>query len=449
MPVRILDENGVPVSGLLVKAEATVYPGITQTQTTDSLGLVTFTNLASTTIGLFTQTVDNKIGISGVAATSSTVTIRLIPFLPASNSTDIRADNGIVGWTGGTTMDIPAAKRDLALVVGTNGLPNLQTARAEPKVYPFTKSVYIKFKFQTDEVPGGYFGSRFNDYFVVTIRSNTGGSASLSRSMNELGLGAFDASGATDWFTLQLDTEEGVDWVNFNIGVSNVFDSAYDSQVIVEKVGDLTCEQCGNCELCPGNPMCQETCKEPTLRSCGFYSECAEATLKCGDGGYPIKYGRKNCLAFQSDLAKYSGAGQTFIWNTMYCLQVALRDAINCDSTCGQVNDAAFDSHPTCYINSGFCNLPVEDWWQLIKTVNTDLLGMQSVKQILQTGCGCAGQMVGKINASILDYLEKAKNDSIVNAAVHLAKASALLVLRKLIEDYIGGACSLPPLTIA
>ncbi|KAK0644287.1 hypothetical protein B0T16DRAFT_513668 [Cercophora newfieldiana] len=213
--------------------------------------------------------------------------------------------------------------------------------------------------------------------------------------------------------------------------------------IIVDKIGDLTCDQCGSCETCPGDPMCQAMCKEPPLQSCAFYSECAEATLRCGGGGYPLRYGRKNCLAFQSDLAKYSAAGQTFIWNTMHCLQVALRDAINCDSTCGQVNDAAFDSHPTCYVNSGFCDLPPGDVWQLIKTVNMDLVGTQSIKQILQTGGACVSQIVVKIEDAITAYLEQAVSD-IANAAVHLAKAAAMGILKKLIQDLLDGSYPLP-----
>ncbi|KAK0710700.1 hypothetical protein B0H67DRAFT_472617, partial [Lasiosphaeris hirsuta] len=203
-----------------------------------------------------------------------------------------------------------------------------------------------------------------------------------------------------------------------------------DAPVIVDKIADMTCDQCGSCETCPGDPMCQATCKEPPLRSCAFYAECAEATLRCGGGGYPLKYGRKNCLAFQSDLDKYTTAGQTFIWDTMHCLQLALRDAINCDSTCDQVNDAAFDSHPTCYVNSGFCDLPAEDWWQLIKTVNKDLVGIKSFQQIVQTGGACAGQMVAKIDAAITAYLEQAASD-IANAVFHLAKAAVMKVLKK------------------
>ncbi|KAL2120821.1 hypothetical protein VTJ04DRAFT_4848 [Mycothermus thermophilus] len=443
MPVRVLDENGVPVSGVVVRADATVYPGIAQNGTTDSNGLVTFTSLAATTIGLFTQTSDNKIGVSGVAATSQTVTIRLIPFLPASNTTDFNVDNGITGWTGGRIQDLKLKKRAPGLVVSTDSTYSLQMAHAEPRIYPFTKSVYIKYKFLTYEVPGGYFGTQYNDYFIVSIRSNTGASTAVSRSMNELGRGAFDANGATDWYTLILPTDEVTEWVNFNVGVSNVADNKYGSAVIVDKIGDLKCDECGSCETCPGDPMCQPMCQEPPQRSCAFYSECAEARLRCGADGYPIRYGQKNCLAFQADLAKYSAAGQAFIWKTMHCLQVALRDAINCDSTCAQANDAAFDSHPKCYVESGFCDLSLGDWFQVIKTVNRDLLGLQSFKQIAQTTRACAGQMLMKIDDAITGYLQQAADD-LLNAAVHTAKALAMKVFRELVEQLLEDVYPIP-----
>jgi hypothetical protein len=70
-------------------------------------------------------------------------------------------------------------------------------------------SVYVRYKFVTSEVPGGFFGTQFNDYFSVTIRSQSGYYTTISKSMNALGLGAFDyASGATNWYTLKLEVSK-------------------------------------------------------------------------------------------------------------------------------------------------------------------------------------------------------------------------------------------------
>jgi hypothetical protein len=443
MPVLVLDETGAPAQGLSVTADATIYPGIKQVGITDATGVVKFQNLFSTSIGLFTKTADNKIGANGVAGTTNTITINLIPFRPASTTTSFNISDGIVGWTGGIIKDLPIAKRDNVLVVGTNAASDLQLAHAEPKVYPFTKSVYIKYKFQTDEVPGGYFGTKYNDYYIVTIRSNTGNAITVSHSMNELGLGAFDGSGATDFFTLNMPVDPKTEWVAFDVGVSNVADNLLDSQVIVNKLGDLTCDQCGSCETCPGDPMCQPTCKDPPVKSCAFYADCAEATLQCGAGGYPLAYGQKNCLAFQSDLTKYTAAGQAFIWSTMHCLQLALLQAIQCDSTCDTAGTAAFNSHPKCYIDSGFCGLPIKDWWQVVKTVGWDLAGIKPIQQMLQTGGSCASNKIAEIDAEIDGYIQQAKAD-VINAAGYLAKALAMKILRKFVTDLQNGLYPLP-----
>ncbi|CZS93101.1 hypothetical protein WAI453_000836 [Rhynchosporium graminicola] len=445
MPVLVVDESNAPVQNVTVTADATIYPGIRQVGVTDASGIVKFTNIYQTSIGLFTETADNKIGVNGVAGTSNTITIKLIPFRPASDTTKFNESDGITGWTGGVTKDIPLSKRDNVLVIGTNAQYNLQTAHAEPKVYPFTKSVYIKYKFQTAEVPGGYFGTQYNDYFIVTIRSNTGNMISESHSMNELGLGAFDSAGNTKFFTLNMPVNPKTEWVQFDVGVSNVADAALDSQIIVAKLGDLTCDQCGSCETCPGDPMCQPTCVSPPLKSCAFYAGCAEATLQCGAGGYPLAYGQKNCLAFQADLTKYTPAGQDFIWNTMHCLQLALINIIKCDSTCDTAGNAAFDSHPKCYVDSGFCDLPVMDWYQVVKTVGTDLLGIKPIRQILQTGGTCASKKITEIDAEIDGYVQQAKND-MANAAVYLAKALVMKALRKFVQDLSNGVFPIPSL---
>jgi hypothetical protein len=280
MPVLVLDENGIPAAGVLVQANATQFPGVGQVGSTDAAGLVTFKNVLSTTIGLVARATDNKIGVNGLSATPLTTTLHLLAFGPASNTTDFDISNGTTGWTGaGFNEQLLVTKRDTVLVVSTNGQSDLQTGIATPKIYPFTKTVYIKYKFQTNEVPGGFFGTQYNDYFIVTIRSDDGSYTAYSNSMNALGIGAFDADGNTDWFTLTLPTAPKTQWVEFDVSVSNVADSLYDSQIIVDKLGDLTCDTCGDCSLCPGDPMCQPACISPPSHSCSFYRDCAEATV--------------------------------------------------------------------------------------------------------------------------------------------------------------------------
>jgi hypothetical protein len=98
-------------------------------------------------------------------------------------------------------------------------------------------SVTVRYRFITSEVPGGYFGTKYNDYFNVSIRSQGGGGVSSeSNAMNGLGLGAFDGQGATGWREETLSVNEAGDVVQIDVTVGNVADGAFDSSVVIAAV---------------------------------------------------------------------------------------------------------------------------------------------------------------------------------------------------------------------
>jgi hypothetical protein len=161
MPVLVLDPTGNPALNVLVSSTATGYSGVTQSCTTDSTGSCTLLNLAATTIGLFALISDTSFAADGLAATSSQVTLRLISLHQPENGACFNVYNGTKAWTGGTVVDQAFKrkfKRDTTLVVSTGGQFDLQTASSAFNVYPFTTTVFVKYKFVTEEVPGGYFG---------------------------------------------------------------------------------------------------------------------------------------------------------------------------------------------------------------------------------------------------------------------------------------------------
>jgi hypothetical protein len=209
--------------------------------------------------------------------------------------------------------------------------------------------------------------------------------------MNALGLGAFDASGATDWLTLSLQVPINTKSVEFNIGVSNVADNLFDSEVVVDQAGEYQCDQCGDCTSCPADPMCQDSCRNPPMQSCAFYRTCAEGQLGCGDGGYPLHYGEKNCLKFSKNQGSFTANGQSFIWNTMICLQRAMVPVLEpCTATCDSFSTAAFNSHPGCYVQGGFCGLGCGDIVATLATVGNDLFEGPALQQAFCTTVGCA-----------------------------------------------------------
>jgi len=207
--VTVLDANGQPAPNVVVQANSTIYPGVGQSGITDSSGVFTFTNLIPTTLSLVARASNNQVAIAGVSSNSvGSALLKLIPF-----------DSGV----GNGTLLV---KREPGFTVPTAGSPLLQVVSKVFTPHPFTKTAYISYLFQTDEVPGGFFGTQFNDYFSLMIRSDVGGYSAYTNSMNALGLAAFDASGATGNYTLLLDIT-GAGRVNFDVAVSNVGDSAY------------------------------------------------------------------------------------------------------------------------------------------------------------------------------------------------------------------------------
>lgn len=99
------------------------------------------------------------------------------------------------------------------------------------------KSVLVRYRFITSEVPGGWYGSEFNDFYNVSVRTrNGGGLVTSGNSMNGMGLSAFDGNGATGWFETEIPVAPGGDTIQFDIAVANVADGFLNSQVIVDGI---------------------------------------------------------------------------------------------------------------------------------------------------------------------------------------------------------------------
>ena len=256
--------------------------------------------------------------------------------------------------------------------------------------------------------------------------------------MNALGLGAFDESGATDWFTLSLQVPANTKSVEYDIGVSNVADNLLDSSIVVDKVGDLQCDQCGDCSTCPSDPMCQSRCTDPPIKSCDFYRTCAEGQLGCGASGYPLAYGEKNCNKFVNNLNYFSSAGQNWIFGTMHCLQMAMVPVLKpCTATCSSFQTAAFNSHPGCYVDNGFCGLQCPDILAVLMTVGTDLFSLQSLKQAAQTAGLCLEHLIQTLSGCTGDIVIEGV-EGVTLPGASLATKIALKVALALLQSAAG-----------
>jgi hypothetical protein len=252
LAVTVKDEAGAPVPSADVVALLGDDQRLSFSGKTDADGKLSFDGVPDRTMIV---TANGAAGATGTAAdlgSVGTINVVVHGFKPAStiDNNDF-ATGDASGWDLGTapTTIIPhvedvgptkdaAVDNDLQLATSGEG-PQSISRTFDTK--PTSTAVKLRYRFVTSEVPGGFFGTKYNDYFSVSIRTmNAGGSKSESATMNGLGLAAFDANGATDWREVVLPLKAGGDRVQIDVTVANVADGFYDSYVVVDAVREIS-----------------------------------------------------------------------------------------------------------------------------------------------------------------------------------------------------------------
>ena len=294
--VSIKDENNQPANGASVTARLGDDKQV-KTTLTSLNGSVAFPNLPNRTIILEASATGNRIASVATNGAAFFEELKLKGFNAPSNIDNNDLSQGTAGWQIGTapvqiiphdegtfvpleepsfsaqsasSSSQPQSRAERAAQFATNApnsttsgstaLPQpdqdlvLNTSGEGPESISRTfqieegiQEIKVRYKFVTSEVPGGYFGTQYNDYFNVSIRSQAGGgSASESQTMNGLGLSSFDAGGATDWREFTLPVNEASDTIQVDLTVANVADGLFDSALVVDfiakpkvKIGDL------------------------------------------------------------------------------------------------------------------------------------------------------------------------------------------------------------------
>lgn len=155
-----------------------------------------------------------------------------------SEEASAQASAAITGTapTGSVTAGVSVGAADFDLALDTAGEGQQSISRTFD-VEPGVKSVTVRYRFITSEVPGGWFGSEFNDFYNVTARSSqAAGAVSSGNSMNGLGLAAFDGGGATGWSESELPVNPQGDTVRVDLAVANVAGGLFGSRVVVDVV---------------------------------------------------------------------------------------------------------------------------------------------------------------------------------------------------------------------
>lgn len=125
---------------------------------------------------------------------------------------------------------------------------------------------------------------------------------------------------------------------------------------------------------------------------------CADSFANSGDGcgasGYPRGYGARYAQRFYRETRpRMTARGQAWIDDVLICLQLELRERIDVQTSCSDLRRIAFDSHPGCYIEAGFCTLHPWDVLNVVWTVDaTDWLSADAARQLVHTALGCGHQ---------------------------------------------------------
>ncbi|WKX88762.1 hypothetical protein Q1695_008410 [Nippostrongylus brasiliensis] len=115
---------------------------------------------------------------------------------------------------------------------------------------------------------------------------------------------------------------------------------------------------------------------------CKIYQQLEEKA-QCGEDGYLLQYGLKNCRSFTSKevTSRFSTEGQEFLDCTNSCLTTHLQELFeNGQPTCDDIYDSAMDSVAPCYIQCGFCKICKTEKMALAR--GHDFLDFVSVKSI-------------------------------------------------------------------
>lgn len=248
LPVRVVDESGAPVGTASLTVRLSDDPDV-KIETVAPGGIAAISGVPTRTV-IVEAVSPQGLGSNATVGGMGTLTIVVRHERESSEIDNNDFSLGLAGWDVGTAtayvvshQEMLAASTpralstiqadDFDLVLDTDGKEGPSTISRTFDAGPEATQVCVRYRFITSEVPGGYFGSEYNDYFSVILRGASG-QVFESNSMNGLGLASFDENGATEWRETQLAVSGGK--VQVDVTVANVGDDLLDSQVVVDLV---------------------------------------------------------------------------------------------------------------------------------------------------------------------------------------------------------------------
>lgn len=220
---------------------------------TSTSGSATFSNIPDRTIIVEATSESGLNGSSGGVPSSGVITVYLGGAFPISSEKNLDFEAGLSGWENegdaGAAAVVPhvETRRKLGTGSGNNDLELRTIGEGEQYVHhqfmpaQGVTNVKLRYRFQTDEIPGGFFGSEYNDYFSVRI-SGAVDHVGESNSMNGLGLPAFLPGGFTEWREANLAISGGDSVIQVDAVVANVADGEFDAKVVIDFIEEVSNE---------------------------------------------------------------------------------------------------------------------------------------------------------------------------------------------------------------
>jgi hypothetical protein len=143
-----------------------------------------------------------------------------------------------------------------------------------------------------------------------------------------------------------------------------------------------------------------------------------EERIPCGDSGYALNYGKRYCEAFKQCYGLLTAEGRSWIAGVRSCL---MKDILNSEGyinkgTCEALKTFAFNSHPRCYVDHGFCQHILLDGKNLRAVYNiiatyppgsASNIGL-SLDQMMKTSLMCAQHGVTPVLNAIAGFIVNA-----------------------------------------
>ncbi len=138
---------------------------------------------------------------------------------------------------------------------------------------------------------------------------------------------------------------------------------------------------------------------ESLIGSCDFYL-CQELKNPCGFEGYNLGFGYKYCSRSKFKLLDEmkTQIGKEWVPKTFQCLQkrslenslaIEQREDLKKD-VCKSIRNLAFNSHPDCYVEAGYCELSILEKSNIVELIFFSAFKPSSIKQGFSLNNQCA-----------------------------------------------------------